>query len=188
MNAIIAADVGLAMGSGCSAAKDKADLILINDDFQATIDSVMWGRNIYHNVGRFLQFQLTVNFSALLLCCVASFFLADSPLTASQLLWVNMIMDTFAAFALATEPPLDSVLSETTFSAHDEILSPVIWRQVIGIALWNLLVLLFLIIFGPMLLGDKLKFSLTDNPNNSDAGGKAKKLMLTYIFHTFVFL
>jgi len=104
------ADVGLAMGTGCSAAKEAADLILTDDDFEASLRAVMWGRNIYHNVSRFLQFQVTVNISAILTVFIGVCFFTESPLSAVQLLWINLIMDTFAAFALATEPPLPSVI------------------------------------------------------------------------------
>ena len=99
------------MGSGCSAAKEVADVILIRDDFEATVKAVKWGRNIYHNVGRFLQFQVTVNLSVILTIACCAPILAESPFTAGQLLWINLIMDTFAAFALATEPPLDAILA-----------------------------------------------------------------------------
>lgn len=110
IDALEHADVGLAMGSGCSAAKNASALILVGDDFESAIRAVMWGRNIYHNVGRFLQFQLTVNVSVLLLVIVGILFFGESPLNSVQLLWINLIMDTFAAIALSTEPPLEKML------------------------------------------------------------------------------
>lgn len=111
VKSIQVADVGLAMGSGCSAAKEVSDIILVGDDFGATVEAVKWGRNIYHNVGRFLQFQVTVNLSVIFTIAIGAPILAESPLSAVQLLWINLIMDTFAALALATEPPLDAVLT-----------------------------------------------------------------------------
>lgn len=110
IDALEEADVGLAMGSGCSAVKNVSSLILANDDFESAIRACMWGRNIYHNIGRFLQFQLTVNISVLLIVIVGILFFGECPLNAVQLLWINLIMDTFAAIALSTEPPMEKIL------------------------------------------------------------------------------
>jgi len=123
VEAILAANVGLAMGTGCSAVKETSDVILINDDFEATLKSVMWGRNIYNNIARFLQFQVTVNISALFTVCIGSMILAESPLSAVQLLWINLIMDTFAAFALATESPSQNVLHDKPWKEDVNIMT-----------------------------------------------------------------
>lgn len=190
--AIRQADVGLAMGSGCDAAKEVADVILTGDDFAATLRAVLWGRNIYENVRRFLQFQVTVNISALLTVALGCVFLAESPLSAVQLLWINVIMDTLAAFALATEPPLATVLAGPPVKNPKDpddipmILHPVMWRQIIGMSIWNTLVMLFLILFGALFAG--LDYSITDSPKDNTEGGKAKRRHLTYVFNTFVFL
>jgi len=127
VNAILAADVGLAMGSGCSAVKETSDVILTNDDFEATIKSIMWGRNIYNNIARFLQFQVTVNLSALMTICIGSIILAESPFSAVQLLWINLIMDTFAAFALATEPPTMNVLQDKPWKEDVNVMKTEVW-------------------------------------------------------------
>jgi len=147
IDALEHADVGLAMGSGCSAAKSASSLILASDDFESAIRAVMWGRNIYHNVGRFLQFQLTVNVSVILLVVFGILFFGESPLSAVQLLWVNLIMDTFAAIALSTEPPMEKILKSPPTS-RSSILTASIWRQVLGVSLWNFLIVIFLYIFG----------------------------------------
>jgi Ca2+ transporting ATPase len=105
VDALKNADVGFAMGSGCSVAKDAADMILVEDNFEATMKAVMWGRNIYDNVRRFIQFQVTVNFSCLAVVFIGAVFKGESPLQVVQLLWINLIMDTLAALALATERP-----------------------------------------------------------------------------------
>jgi Ca2+ transporting ATPase len=146
------------MGSGCSAAKEVADVILVKDDFYATVQAVKWGRNIYHNVGRFLQFQVTVNLSVVLTIAVGAPILAESPFTAGQLLWINLIMDTFAAFALATEPPLDSILEGEPYRHDEDVLTPAIWRQIIGVSLWNVAVMTVMIVFGPVIWGDKFSY------------------------------
>lgn len=163
-------DVGLAMGTGCSAAKNASSLILADDDFESAIRAVMWGRNIYHNVGRFLQFQLTVNVSVLLLVIVGILFFGESPLNPVQLLWVNLIMDTFAAIALSTEPPMEKIL-RTPPTSNASILTAPIWRQVIGISLWNFIIILCLFVFGGY-IGDLEPFSnygdklATTSPND----------------------
>jgi len=127
------ADVGLAMGSGCSAAKEAASLVLTDDDFEASLRAVMWGRNIYANVSRFLQFQVTVNISVIATVFFGICVLGTSPLSAVQLLWINLIMDTFAAIALATEPPRRSSIEGGKegggpISEDAAILSPAVWR------------------------------------------------------------
>jgi len=147
------ADVGLAMGSGCSAAKEAASLVLTDDDFEASLRAVMWGRNIYANVSRFLQFQVTVNISVIATVFFGICVLGTSPLSAVQLLWINLIMDTFAAIALATEPPLPSVIEGGKegggpISEDAAILSPAVWRQILGVAAWNFLVMAVLILAG----------------------------------------
>lgn len=171
IDALEHADVGLAMGSGCSAAKQASSLILTNDDFESAIRGIMWGRNIYHNVGRFLQFQLTVNVSVILLVVFGILFFGESPLNAVQLLWINLIMDTFAAIALSTEPPLEKILKSVPTS-KSTILNATIWRQVLGVSLWNILVILFLYILGPYVsqlefsyYGDKINTPVPANSN-----------------------
>lgn len=142
------ADVGLAMGSGCSAAKEAASLVLIDDDFEATVRAIMWGRNIYGNVSRFLQFQVTVNISIVLTVLVGVCVFAESPISAVQLLWINLIMDTFAALALSTEPPLRSVIESPPISAKAAIITPAVRRQILGISAWNFIVMLVVIFLG----------------------------------------
>jgi P-type Ca2+ transporter type 2B len=105
------ADVGFAMGiSGTPVAKDASDIILMDDNFNSIVQAVKWGRNVYDSIAKFLQFQLTVNVVAVLTAVIGAFALSESPLTAVQLLWINLIMDSFASLALATEPPTDALL------------------------------------------------------------------------------
>lgn len=108
--ALRAANVGFAMNSGTQVAKEAADIILLDDNFASTVAAAMWGRNVYANVSRFLQFQLTINLVAVIIAVGGAITSAESPLTAVQMLWVNLIMDSLASLALATEPPDDSLL------------------------------------------------------------------------------
>jgi Ca2+ transporting ATPase len=95
---------------GTEVAKDACDIVVLDDNFMSIVKAVKWGRNIFDSVGKFLQFQLVVNVVAISVAVIGGFASGESPLAAVQLLWVNLIMDTFAALALATEPPLPSVI------------------------------------------------------------------------------
>jgi len=147
------ANVGLAMGSGCSAAKEAADLILTDSDFEANIQAVMWGRNIFHNISRFLQFQVTVNFSCLLTVLIGGMMIGESPFSAVQLLWINLIMDTFAAIALSTEPPISTVTVGEPFKPETKLMTPAVWRQIIGVSAWNVIVMISMFVY--MVLNEK---------------------------------
>jgi Ca2+-transporting ATPase len=123
-----AADVGFSMGSACSVAKDASDMMLVNDDFDALVKAVMWGRNIYDNVRRFLQFQVTVNITCLCTVFIGTCVWGDSILTVVQLLWINLIMDTLAALALATERPHLDIIKTPPTRKGDKIMTPHIWK------------------------------------------------------------
>ena len=127
------ADVGFAMGiTGTEVAKEASDIILLDDNFASIITAVKWGRNIYTNVRKFLQFQLTVNVVAMFIVFLGGVVVSDPPLTSVQMLWVNLIMDTLAALALATEPPNESLLKDKPYSRQELIVTPVMWRNIIG--------------------------------------------------------
>ena len=106
------AHVGLSLGSGTSVAKQASDITLIDDSFHSIVQAVMWGRSLYKNIQRFIFFQLVVNVTALLLVLCGSFLGTELPLTITQILWINLIMDTFAAMALASLPPSREVMQE----------------------------------------------------------------------------
>ena len=146
--ALQAADVGISFGSGCSAAKEAADIILTDNDFGASLHAIMWGRNIYLNISRFLQCQVTVNISCLATVAWGSIIFGQSPLTSVQLLWINLIMDVFAALALSTEPPLQNVIKGKAMNSDDSLMSKAVWRQIIGVATWDTIIMLILMIFG----------------------------------------
>lgn len=121
--ALTKADVGFAMGSGTDIARGACDIVLLDDNFSSIVVALKYGRNVYDNVRKFLQFQLTVNIVAMFIVFFGSVILMDSPLTAVQMLWVNLIMDTFAALALATEPPSDNILNREPYPKYDPIVS-----------------------------------------------------------------
>ena len=144
------ADVGFAMGiAGTEVAKDASDIILLNDNFASILTAVKWGRNIYTNVRKFLQFQLTVNVVAMFIVFIGSVFLRDPPLTSVQMLWVNLIMDTCGALALATEPPSDDLLDQKPYPRTESIVTAVMIRNIIGQAIYQMTVLLVLLFAGP---------------------------------------
>lgn len=127
------ADVGLSMGTGTSVAKEASDITLLDDSFHSIATAVMWGRSLYHNIQRFILFQLTINLSALLIVLLGSLFGHELPLTVTQMLWINMIIDTFAAAALASLPPDPQVMNEHPRKATDFIISKGMRNRIIGI-------------------------------------------------------
>lgn len=143
------ADVGFAMGvTGKEVAKQAADIILLDDNFESIVRAVKWGRNIYDNVRKFLQFQITVNAVAVVTAFVGAIALRGSPLSAVQLLWVNLIMDTFAALALATEMPTDKLLKRPPHSRTEYLISNVMFRNIAVQAIYQLGVILTVIFSG----------------------------------------
>lgn len=136
------ADVGLAMGSGTSVAKQASDIILLDDSFKSVVNAVKWGRGIYLNIRKFLQFQLTINVVALLTALIGPVIGIEFPLTVTQMLWVNLIMDTFAALALATEPALDTLMKERPRRVTDFILSKGMIKSIFMQGLFFVIVLI----------------------------------------------
>ena len=147
------ADIGFAMGiAGTEMAKEAASIILMNDNFASVVQAVKWGRNIYDNIKRFLQFQLTVNVVAVVCAVVGAFTIKQSPLTAVQMLWVNLIMDTLASLALATEPPTDEHLKRKPYRKTEYIISDVMWKHIFGQAVLQLTILFVLMFVGDWFL------------------------------------
>lgn len=170
------ADVGFSMGiAGTEVAKEASAIILMDDNFSSIVKALKWGRAVNDAVKRFLQFQLTVNITAVVLTFVSAVSSSDesSVLTAVQLLWVNLIMDTLAALALATDPPQDSVLNRKPERRTASIISTTMWKMIIGQAIYQL-VITFLIYFG----GN----SVIPGDDASDAQ------IQTLVFNTFVWM
>lgn len=129
------AHVGLSLGSGTSVAKEASDMTLIDDSFGSIVNAVKWGRSLYRNIQRFLFFQLIVNVTALLLVLGGSLIGTELPLTVTQILWVNLIMDTFAALALASLPPSDEVMAERPRKQSDFIITKGMTRGIVFMGL-----------------------------------------------------
>ena len=145
------ANVGLSMGSGTSVAKDASDITLLDDSFASIATAVMWGRSLYRNIQRFVLFQLTINFAAIVICFVGAIFGTDMPLTVVQILWVNIIMDTFAAMAMASLPPNPEVMRDKPRPRNEFIITPAMARTLFtcgGVMVVVLLGMLFYWSFG----------------------------------------
>ena len=141
------AQVGLSMGSGTSVAKEASDITLIDDSFHSIATAVMWGRSLYKNIQRFIVFQLTINVVALLSVLLGAFFGKELPLTVTQMLWVNLIMDTFAAMALASISPSMDVMNEKPRKTTDFIINNSMRRNIFGVGLGFLAILIGIIFF-----------------------------------------
>ena len=133
--ALKSAHVGLSMGDGTSVAKEASDITIIDNSFSSIGRAVMWGRSLYKNIQRFLLFQLTVNVAACLLVLVGSFIGTESPLTVTQMLWVNLIMDTFGAMALASLPPNRSVMHDRPRDRRASILSRPMMAELLSVGI-----------------------------------------------------
>lgn len=129
------AHVGLSMGSGTSVAKEASDITLLDDSFNSIATAVMWGRSLYQNIQRFILFQLTINVAALLIVLFGSIFGKELPLTISQILWVNLIMDTLAAGALASLPPNENVMRNKPRNSADFIITPAMRSTILWVGL-----------------------------------------------------
>ena len=143
------ADVGFAMGiAGTDVAKEASDIILTDDNFSSIVKAVMWGRNVYDSIAKFLQFQLTVNVVAVIVAFVGACAIEDSPLKAVQMLWVNLIMDTLASLALATEMPTTSLLTRKPYGRTKPLISRTMFKNIVGHALYQLVIVFSLLFAG----------------------------------------
>nr|AAG28435.1 plasma membrane Ca2+-ATPase [Glycine max] len=168
------ADIGLAMGiAGTEVAKESADVIILDDNFSTIVTVAKWGRSVYINIQKFVQFQLTVNVVALIVNFTSACLTGTAPLTAVQLLWVNMIMDTLGALALATEPPNDDLMKRSPVGRKGNFISNVMWRNILGQSLYQFMVIWFL-------QSRAKSIFLLEGPNSD-------LVLNTLIFNSFVF-
>ncbi|KPM11886.1 plasma membrane calcium-transporting ATPase 3-like protein [Sarcoptes scabiei] len=175
------ADVGFAMGiAGTDVAKEASDIILTDDNFSSIVKAVMWGRNVYDSIAKFLQFQLTVNVVAVIVAFVGACAIEDSPLKAVQMLWVNLIMDTLASLALATELPTTDLLTRKPYGRTKPLISRTMMKNIIGHAIYQLVVIFFLLFLGHRFF---------DIDSGLGAGLNALPTQhFTIIFNTFVMM
>ena len=157
-SALSKADVGFAMGkTGTDVARDAADIIILDDNFNSIVHAIKWGRNIFDNIRKFLQFQLSVNFSAVLLVFVSSCIGSESPITAIQMLWINLIMDSLGSLALSTEDPSDELLYREPHSKREYIINNTMWKMIIVQSLVQFSLVLYMYLYGS-------SFIVEDNP------------------------
>lgn len=170
--------------AGTEVAKDAADIILLDDNFKSIITACKWGRNIFDSVRKFVQFQLTINVVALIVAFIGSAILSTSPLTPVQLLWVNLIMDTFAALALSTEPPSTALLKRKPYSRDEHMLTKEMLIMIIAQSLYQLIVLNIILFFGPELWGVRN----TADYVNETTWDSENYVHFTIFFQTFVIM
>ncbi|KAM5146586.1 plasma membrane calcium-transporting ATPase 3 isoform 1-T1 [Mantella aurantiaca] len=175
------ADVGFAMGlAGTDVAKEASDIILTDDNFSSIVKAVMWGRNVYDSISKFLQFQLTVNVVAVIVAFTGACITQDSPLKAVQMLWVNLIMDTFASLALATEPPTESLLLRKPYGRNKPLISRTMMKNILGHAVYQLVIIFTLLFAGEI-------FFDIDSGRNAPLHSPPSE-HYTIIFNTFVMM
>uniref|UniRef100_G3U4A8 Calcium-transporting ATPase n=1 Tax=Loxodonta africana TaxID=9785 RepID=G3U4A8_LOXAF len=166
--------------AGTDVAKEASDIILTDDNFSSIVKAVMWGRNVYDSISKFLQFQLTVNVVAVIVAFTGACITQDSPLKAVQMLWVNLIMDTFASLALATEPPTETLLLRKPYGRNKPLISRTMMKNILGHAVYQL-TLIFTLLF----VGEKM-FQI-DSGRNAPLHSPPSE-HYTIIFNTFVMM
>ncbi len=155
------AHVGLSMGTGTSVAKEASDITLLDDSFRSIVTAVMWGRSLYKNIQRFIIFQLTINLVALASVLLSAFIGTEQPLTVTQMLWVNLIMDTFAAMALATISPDVEVMRDAPRNRSAFIITPPMMRFIFGVGITFLIALLGMLVYFHQSYGEVDGYHLT---------------------------
>jgi Ca2+ transporting ATPase len=171
------ADIGFAMGiAGTQIAKDAADIILLDDNFASIVTAAKWGRNVYAAIQKFLQFQLTVNISAVTSAVVGAFAYQTSPLAAIQLLWVNLLMDSLASLALASEPPNPELLKMPPVNRSTHLITKRMWANMLGQATYQIVVILVLFFDGYNWFGIPPGWTTNDS------------IHYTIIFNSFVWM
>ncbi|XP_019196763.1 PREDICTED: calcium-transporting ATPase 9, plasma membrane-type-like isoform X2 [Ipomoea nil] len=178
------ADIGLAMGiQGTEVAKESSDIIILDDNFASVVKVVRWGRSVYANIQKFIQFQLTVNVAALVINVVAAISSGDVPLNTVQLLWVNLIMDTLGALALATEPPTDHLMHRPPVGRREPLVTNIMWRNLTVQAVYQVAVLLVLNFCGKSILN--LEQDKTEHANMVKNTLVFNAFVLCQIFNEF---
>ena len=186
--ALAEANLGFAMGEdGCSAAKDKADIILTDDNFVSVVNAIRWGRNMQDNTRKFIQFQLTVNISCLTFVILSVVTLGFSPFSIFQLLWINLVMDILAAIAFATEHPHPEKLRPQRITKNDKIVTPLMQRAILSQAIYQFLVMIVLLYFGPAMFD--IRYDFYPLPDTRVGDLPTRRLQhQTFLFQTFMMM
>ncbi len=175
--------IGFAMGvRGTDITKEAADVILVNDNFSSIVAGVKWGRNIYQAIRKLVQFQIAANIVAIITACIGTLVTGDSPLSSLHLLWINLIIDAMASFCLPTDPPSDDILNGKPYSSSKPLISPTMWRYIVCLSSYQILSLLFLMLFGSSLFG------LGAKKNLEEGWSPANAQLNTVIFNTYVYM
>ena len=161
--ALSKSDVGFAMIEGTDIAKEASDIVILDNNFSSIVIAIIYGRSIYENIRKFLQFQLTVNFCACLLVFICSCIGNETPLNSIQMLWVNLIMDSLGSLALATEPPYDSLLMNRPTQKNESIINGKMWKNIGLQAFFEICLLLFLYIKGPSFIREDKPYILNSH-------------------------
>ena len=161
--ALSKSDVGFAMFAGTDIAKEASDIIIIDNNFSSIVVAIIYGRNIYDNIRKFLQFQLSVNFCACLLVFICACIGNETPLKPIQMLWVNLIMDSLGSLALATEPPYDELLKREPTKRNESIISPLMWKHILIQSLIQLILLIIMFLIAPEFIKEQNVVRLAEN-------------------------
>ena len=170
--ALSKSDVGFAMNAGTDIAKEASDIVIIDNNFASIVVAIIYGRNIYDNIRKFLQFQLTVNFCACLLVFICACIGNETPLTPIQMLWVNLIMDSLGSLALATEPPYAELLKREPTKKGESIINGKMWKHIIIQSLIQLGILIFIYLDAPHFVKEDNPVRLAENLIIKDCYGK----------------
>ena len=161
--ALSKSDVGFSMFAGTDIAKEASDIVIMDNNFSSLVVAIIYGRNIYDNIRKFLQFQLTVNFCACLLVFICACIGNETPLTTIQMLWINLIMDSLGSLALATEPPYDELLNRQPTKKNESIINGKMWKHILFQSIIQLILLVFLYLYAPKFIPEDDLVRLAEN-------------------------
>lgn len=176
-------NVGFAMGkAGTDVCKDASAIVLLDDNFSSIIIAIKYGRNVFDAIRKFVQFQLTVNLVAMAIAIICGLVINESPINAIQMLWLNVIMDSFASLALATEPPTDDLLTRPPTRKNEKIITEYMWRSITVQGICQLIVLFIILAFGDELIGVESSMHIKKGTWTEEKG-----VHYTFFFNVFVF-
>jgi Ca2+ transporting ATPase len=181
------ADVGFSMGiEGTEIAKNASDIIILDDNFASIVSSIKWGRSIFDNIRKFIQFQLSVNLSAVLLVFVTSCIGSESPISAIQMLWLNLIMDSLGSLALATEAPSDDLLNRKPYSKREYLINVTMWKHIIVQSVFQFGIIFFLYIFAEKFIVEESEERINIISQLENCFGDFSAAVVKYQKHTMV--